>query len=35
MNSDNALKFDIKMTFENELRCQRLAGFALVRPAWA
>jgi len=30
MNSDKALNFDIKMTFENELRCQRSAGFALL-----
>ena len=27
MNSGIALNFDIKMTFENELRCQRSAGF--------
>ena len=27
MNSDKALNFDIKMTFGNELRCQRSAGF--------
>jgi len=27
MSSDKALNFDIKMTSENELRCQRSAGF--------
>jgi hypothetical protein len=30
MNSDKALNFDIKMTFENQLRYQQSVKFALL-----
>ncbi len=34
MNSDKALNFDIKMTVENKLRCQRSAGFFVMLFYW-